>query len=92
MFIISYDISKDKVRNKIAKLMEGYGRRVQYSVFECDLSKKQYTELYGKLAVLMESEEEGNIRIYDICANCSRKLAVIGVRKRMEGEEEVIVI
>ena len=33
MYVITYDISADKLRNKVAKLLEGYGRRVQYSCF-----------------------------------------------------------
>ncbi len=32
LYLVSYDFSSDKVRNKVAKLLEAYGRRVQYSV------------------------------------------------------------
>jgi CRISPR-associated protein Cas2 len=39
--VVSYDISDDKRRRKVAQIMEGYGYRVQYSVFECDLDKKR---------------------------------------------------
>lgn len=42
LYLISYDIAVDKRRTKIAKLLEGFGQRVQYSVFECDLTTKQY--------------------------------------------------
>ena len=34
MYLISYDITKDKVRRKVDKELENYGRRVQFSVFE----------------------------------------------------------
>ena len=37
MYVISYDISENKIRNKVAKILEGYGKRIQYSVFECDI-------------------------------------------------------
>ena len=33
LYVISYDIPDDKRRKKIADLLEGYGQRVQYSVF-----------------------------------------------------------
>ena len=46
MYVISYDIAGDKLRNKIAKVLLGYGRRVQYSVFECRISQKRFEELY----------------------------------------------
>ena len=35
--VIAYDIVDDKHRTKISKLLEGYGERVNYSVFECML-------------------------------------------------------
>ena len=94
MYVISYDIEKDKTRNKIAKTLENYGQRVQYSVFECHIKSKQLDELYSKLAKLMTDEEEGNIRIYTICANCEAKIATIGVKKTAmtAGEEELFII
>ncbi len=80
MYVISYDIERDKTRNKIAKTLEGYGKRVQYSVFECNISQDRYNILYAKLARLMENEAVGNIRFYNICHNCEVKIATIGVR------------
>ena len=49
MYLISYDICGDKKRRNIAKELENYGKRVQYSVFECDLDKSKFDELYQKL-------------------------------------------
>lgn len=34
-YVVVYDISSDKQRKKVSDLLEGYGLRVQYSVFEC---------------------------------------------------------
>lgn len=41
-YVISYDIESNKIRTKLAKLLEGYGVRIQYSVFECNLSDKRF--------------------------------------------------
>lgn len=41
-YVISYDIESNKIRTKLAKLLEGYGVRIQYSVFECSLSDKRF--------------------------------------------------
>ena len=57
MYLVCYDITSDRVRNQIVKTLEGYGRRVQYSVFECDLDEKRYKELYGKLLRIMQGVE-----------------------------------
>lgn len=32
-FLISYNIRDEKRLRKVAKIMEGYGQRIQYSVF-----------------------------------------------------------
>ena len=94
MFIISYDITSNKLRRKIAKELENYGIRVQYSVFECNLDKTRYKEIYSKLLRLMDGVEEGSIRCYEICQNCQKRVNVIGIEKpsQKHRREEVIVI
>lgn len=82
MYLISYDITDNRIRGKIAKELSGYGQRVQYSVFECRITEQQYKELYQKLVILMQEEEEGNIRIYDICGKCEQKLSTVGIESR----------
>lgn len=34
MLLVVYDIHSDKIRTKLAKFLERYGQRIQYSVFE----------------------------------------------------------
>lgn len=94
MYLVSYDIVSDRLRNKVAKTLEGYGRRVQYSVFECDLTDKRYKELYRKLMVLTKDMREGDVCFYYICKNCQAKKKVIGIPKSVNGylREQVIVI
>ncbi|MCR5608718.1 MAG: CRISPR-associated endonuclease Cas2, partial [Lachnospiraceae bacterium] len=73
MYIVSYDISDNKVRNKIAKELKNYGVRVQYSVFECDINEKLYLELYKKMLNLVSDKDNESIRIYNVCENCKGK-------------------
>lgn len=94
MYIISYDITSNKIRRKIAKELENYGVRVQYSVFECDLDKARYKEIYAKLLRLMDGVEEGSIRCYEICQNCQKRIRVIGVEKplnKYRGEKVIVI-
>ncbi|MFW6359187.1 MAG: CRISPR-associated endonuclease Cas2, partial [Chroococcales cyanobacterium] len=44
LYLVTYDIPCDKRRKKVADLLEGYGQRVQYSVFECVLKRSQYEQ------------------------------------------------
>jgi CRISPR-associated protein Cas2 len=78
MFIlISYDIPSNKRRTKIAKILEDYGERVQYSVFECDLSAKHLARLRKELKAVL-NEEEDSIRLYRLCADCVGKVEAWG--------------
>lgn len=94
MYVISYDLSNNKLRNKVAKELENYGRRVQYSVFECRISKKQMEQLYEKLLPIMQKEPEGNIRIYRLCMNCEEQIQTIGIKNECmtAAEEDIFVI
>lgn len=92
MYLISYDISNDRKRAKVAKVMEDYGRRVQYSVFECILDRVKYEELYGKLLELLKEEELASVRIYNLCEKCRQRTMVIGIEDTKPEPEEVYVI
>lgn len=50
---ISYDITLTKARNKVVKLLESYGFRVQKSVFEVQLNKRQYRKLKKDLEYIL---------------------------------------
>lgn len=50
----------NRIRTKIANELKNYGRRVQYSVFECELTEKKFGELYGKLAALLQQAQNLN--------------------------------
>lgn len=91
LYVVSYDIVRDQPRRKMAKTLEDYGKRVQYSVFECEISDHKMNELYRKLTELIQGEE-GSIRIYHICTLCRRRLSVIGEESEKTSGEDTIVI
>lgn len=95
-YVVSYDIVSDRLRSKIAKELENFGKRIQYSVFECELTEKQFQKMYARLAALMlEVEgEDGSIRIYPLCANCCQKIQTIGTEPTglSKNREPVIVV
>ncbi len=92
-YVISYDISSDRLRRKVSRIMEDYGRRVQYSVFECELDNKRLKKLYKKLVDITLQMQEGSIKFYPLCASCSEKILTIGTYdKEDEENEETIII
>lgn len=66
-FLLIYDISDDKKRTKFAKILEGYGVRVQKSAFEFFLSPMQYHKL--KKVIPLYLSEEDNVRIYHLSSD-----------------------
>ena len=38
-YLIAYDIANDLARGRLLQLISGYGVRVQFSVFECNLGR-----------------------------------------------------
>ncbi|MBR8829389.1 MAG: CRISPR-associated endonuclease Cas2 [Gomphosphaeria aponina SAG 52.96 = DSM 107014] len=76
-YLVAYDIPCDKRRRKVAELLLGYGKRVQYSVFECVLSSKKYDELCKRLRKRIK-EEEDNIRFYPVSRHTLSRVQVWG--------------
>ena len=67
-YIISYDIHCHKRRKKVSDLLEGYGKRVQYSVFECVLTTRKYNELKSRLLPHINYQED-SLRFYPVSAH-----------------------
>ncbi len=64
-YVVTYDISVDKRRKKVSDLLEGYGQRVQYSVFECFLNQAKFIELCSRMEKHIEISED-SIRFYPL--------------------------
>ena len=60
--LLTYDISITKNRTKVATLLEGYGYRVNFSVFELDIKKHKLNELLQNIQELCEKTD--SIRVY----------------------------
>ena len=81
-YLVSYDISDDRVRARLAHLLEGYGQRVQYSVFELWLTERELDRLQARLTDAVEAE--GTVRLYALCAACRERVQVFGQGERTE--------
>ena len=81
MYVIAYDISSNKRRNKIFKTLSGYGQWTQYSLFECHLSDKQYLDLRHKLSKILSASEGDSVRFYRFCVACKDKVETVGSEK-----------
>ena len=75
--VIMYDISDDRTRTKLFKLLKRYGEPVQLSIFEAIISEEQFAQLRGEVARLIGSDA-GQVRYYEICQSCNRDIVSLG--------------
>lgn len=89
-FVISYDIKNDLRRSKIHDTLKNYGERVQFSVFECELSRKEYRQLREALDPLIDVEETDSVRFYQLCSECRKKMEHVGGRTARENAAIIV--
>lgn len=70
--LVCYDTPSTKRRNKIIALIEKYGARVNYSVFELSINDTKLKALENELLKIIKPKED-SLRIYHICENCLHK-------------------
>jgi CRISPR-associated protein Cas2 len=68
-YLICYDIEDDRERTRLAHLLEAYGERVQYSVFEVHLGRPaDLPRLQGEMRALL-SDPASEVRFYRLTAD-----------------------
>ncbi len=70
--LISYDVRDSKRLRKVAKMLEGYGTRIQYSVFRCRLDQIALEKLHWELNRIMEAEDD--LLVIPLCNSCAGKV------------------
>jgi CRISPR-associated protein Cas2 len=76
-YVVAYDIPDDKRRTKIHKVLLGFGKWTQYSLFECFLSRRDLILLQSKLIEHLMARED-SVRFYPLCASCVSKVETVG--------------
>ncbi len=77
-YLVSYDIASDRKRTKAAKVLEVYGVRIQFSVFECELNKTEVKQLRKKLEEFINLKTD-SLMFFPLCENCYNKKITLGV-------------
>ena len=89
-YIVTYDVPCDKRRRKIAKLLEGYWQRVQYSVFECVLADNKYHELKQRLKKRVKLPED-SVRFYPLSSHTRSNIEAWGGQEIVSDATSIIV-
>ncbi|CAN1211664.1 CRISPR-associated endoribonuclease Cas2 1 [Tumidithrix helvetica PCC 7403] len=88
-YLIIYDLPDSKAankrRNRLHKMLSGYGKWTQFSVFECFLDAKQFAKLQIQVEALIKPDED-SVRIYVLDTGSVKRTIAYGSEKpRQEG-------
>lgn len=75
--LVVYDITDNKRRRKLFKLLKGFGIRTQFSFFECLLSDVQVVKLTEGIRKLISIQED-KVGILVLCEHCFERIHRMG--------------
>lgn len=96
MFVlITYDVNTEdsagrKRLRQVAKYCEKYGKRVQCSVFECDIEPAQCKVLQTYLKEIIDGTKD-SLRFYYLGNKYKTKIEHFGVNKGIEVDEILVL-
>lgn len=73
LYVISYDIPDDRRRDRVHRVLSGFGANVQRSVFECFLTGTQVAALRERLRREIDRRED-HVRFYSLCQECEKRV------------------
>jgi len=93
--VVTYDVATDTAAGRrrlrqVAKICEGFGQRVQKSVFECVVDATGLVLLEHQLSAVIEPRED-SLRIYRLREPRERYLRVIGQQPEFDVRGPLII-
>ena len=95
LVLVSYDVStidapgRRRLR-RIAQTCKNFGQRVQYSVFECNVSRTQWTDLRLRLLDTFDQAED-SLRFYLLDDDAGARVEHHGVRPPVDLDGTLMV-
>lgn len=94
MVLITYDVDTttqagQRRLRQIGKACLDYGQRVQFSVFECEITPAQWAELRARLCELMDPEKD-SLRFYMLGTNWRRRVEHVGAKPSRDFDAPLI--
>lgn len=91
-YLVAYDIRDDRRLRQIAVCMEGYGDRIQYSVFICDLSDRERVEMRRDVETLMKPSED-SVMVVDLgTAGDQSRFLFLGQHEKLPAAASAVII
>ena len=88
--LIAYDVKQPKRLRRMAMLCKDFGIRVEYSVFECDLSDNDFKCFWQRANDLIDTDED-RIIAYSLCQSCVSRIQYGGNTTQLTDKKNVYV-
>lgn len=92
-YLVIYDLPDTKAANqrrtRLHKMLSGYGKWTQYSVFECFLTAVQFAKLQIQVEKLIKPAED-SVRIYVLDAGALKRTIAYGSEKPRKDESIIL--
>lgn len=72
-YVVTYDISLTRTRNRVSIILEKYGHRVNKSVFECMVTQSQAYRMKNEISEIITKKTDSVI-FYPLCQDCFSKI------------------
>jgi CRISPR-associated protein Cas2 len=82
-YLVCYDIADPKRLRRVAALLEGFGQRIQKSVFECELEPHQLRALQAEVLRRIRTDEDA-VQYLRLCARDVRRIVHDGTASAFE--------
>ena len=77
LYVVCYDVSDDRIRDRLAGKLLDYGVRIQESVFECVLDDPGFAAMLEQLERIALTDTD-RVRIYRLCSKCVAAIRIYG--------------
>jgi CRISPR-associated protein Cas2 len=79
-WLVCYDVRDEKRLRQCARHMEGYGQRLQYSVFRCWMTSTDVARLRWELTEKLSPDDD--VLLMPLCARCVDQIVGIHDQNR----------
>ena len=90
-YLVSYDIMDDKRLRKTAKILCGYGYRIQKSVFFCKMTEINRATLIQELLPIIQKEDD-QVLIVDLGVDPNVIDSFITIGKKIPSITKIVII
>ena len=94
LFYIMVSLNKNSITKmwkikKISKILEKYGTRINYSVFECMFTDRQFQKIQINLERWINRRYD-TVVYYPMCINCYTRIIYQPIRKKIIKTVEIV--